>query len=85
MEVTIVISMNLSTTRVAFACPDVAVVIRLADGPAKLRQEQFAPSQKSAYFGAFGFHASAAAAPTQQITNGGLRGPHPWRDEPVIT
>ncbi|WP_146104228.1 hypothetical protein [Nonomuraea solani] len=76
----------------ASACRD---SVRLVDGPAKLRQEKSARSQAAAVFAA---HAHVGAAPqgapiyvarielpASQLTNGGLRGPYPWRDIPVIT
>ncbi|MEU7749055.1 hypothetical protein [Nonomuraea sp. NPDC049158] len=86
------ISINMSATPwLASACRD---VVRLADGPANLRQDKSARRQEPAVFA----HARATAAtpsalvyvaasevPNQQITKGGLRGPHPWRDVPVIT
>ncbi|WP_336208160.1 hypothetical protein [Nonomuraea sp. LPB2021202275-12-8] len=86
------ISINMSATQwLAFACRD---AVRLVDGPAKLRQEKSARRQDSAFYAPA--HVSAAAliapayaagaeVPTQQITKGGLRGPQPWRDAPVIT
>ncbi|MCA2227911.1 hypothetical protein [Nonomuraea aurantiaca] len=80
-----------ATPWLAFACRD---LVRLADGPAKPRQDKSARRQEPSVFA----HARNAAAtpsalvyvaaselPTQQITKGGLRGPHPWRDVPVIT
>lgn len=97
------ISTNMPATPwLASACRD---VVRLADGPAKLRQEKSVRRQESAFyarahFGAAAMNAPVAATaaaapgaaarvayaevPTQPITKGGLRGPHPWRDTPVI-
>jgi hypothetical protein len=76
------------------ACQD-SVAIRLADGPSRLRQDKSAQSPKPAFFaralyGATAAHVAPAVSagvevPTQQITKGGLRGPHSWRDDPVIT
>lgn len=69
--------------------------VRLADGPAKLRQEKSARIQAPAVRARA--HAGVAApqgvpvygagiaAPTNQLTKGGLCGPQPWRDAPVIT
>ncbi len=83
------ISIQMSATQwPTSACRD---SVRLVDGPAKLRQEKSARSQAPAYpyahFGVQGVPAlvTGAAVPTQQITNGGMRGPQPWRDAPVIT
>ncbi|NUW46484.1 hypothetical protein [Nonomuraea rhodomycinica] len=85
------ISINMSATQwLASACRD---TVRLADGPAKLRQEKSARSQAPVYarvhLGAAAPSAPAFAAgadvPTQQITKGGMRGPQPWRDAPVTT
>ena len=69
--------------------------VRLVDGPAKLRQEKSARGQKSAFYARAHYGAAApcsapalaasADMPTQPITKGGLRGPQPWRDAPVIT
>lgn len=72
--------------------------VRLVDGPATVRQEKSALSPIASHAGLrlrAGFGAAAAQGapvyvagadvPTQQITKGGLRGPQPWRDEPVIT
>lgn len=85
------ISIEMSATQwLASACRD---SVRLVDGPAKLRQEKSARNQAPAYAYA---HVRAdveavpalvtgADAPTQPIANGGMRGPHPWRDAPVIT
>ena len=86
------ISINMSATQwLAFACRD---LVRLADGPAKQLQDKSARRQKPAVF----THArravvapsalvyvAASELPTQQNPKGGLRGPHPWRDVPVIT
>ncbi|MEU8143699.1 hypothetical protein [Nonomuraea sp. NPDC048901] len=87
------ISINMSATPwLAFACRD---LVRLADGPAKPRQQKSARRQEPAVFAHARYAAAAPSAPvyvaaaselpTQQITKGGLRGPHPWRDVPVIT
>ncbi|MFG3438942.1 hypothetical protein ACGF0J_17000 [Nonomuraea sp. NPDC047897] len=86
------ISTKMSATQwLASACRD---VVRLVDALAKLRQEKSARVQAAAapvyaHFGAGVVSAPApstgAAAPTQQITKGGMRGPQPWRDAPVIT
>ncbi|MEU8245463.1 hypothetical protein [Nonomuraea sp. NPDC048916] len=67
--------------------------VRLVDGPARLRQHQSARSQATAYalahLGARAESApvffAGAEVPTRQITKGGMRGPQPWRDAPVIT
>ncbi|MEU0571709.1 hypothetical protein ABZ297_40810 [Nonomuraea sp. NPDC005983] len=84
-------SIQMSATQwLASACRN---SVRLADGPAKLRQEKSARSQAAAYaharFGASAYSApvfiAGAELPTQQSPKGGLRGPHPWRDVPVIT
>ncbi|WP_219471049.1 hypothetical protein [Nonomuraea rhizosphaerae] len=86
------IEMSAATPWLAFACRD---LVRLVDGPAKLRQEKSARSQESnahafAHFGAAAApsapaYVAASEVPTQQITKGGLRGPQPWRDRPVTT
>ncbi|MEV4164114.1 hypothetical protein [Nonomuraea dietziae] len=88
--------MEMSATQwLASACRN---SVRLVDGPAKVRQEKSARSLLAART-RVGLHAGFGAAaaqgapgyvagvdvPTQQITKGGLRGPQPWRDEPVIT
>ncbi|WP_326635376.1 hypothetical protein OIE67_55215 [Nonomuraea fuscirosea] len=87
------ISIKMSATPwFAFACRD---SVRLADGPAKPRQEKSARSQAAAFYA----HAYTGVAaeqgapvysarielPANQLTKGGLRGPHPWRQAPVIT
>ncbi|MET9243522.1 hypothetical protein [Nonomuraea sp. NPDC003709] len=68
--------------------------VRLVDGPTKLRQEKSARSQAAAYGARAHFGAATPAAPVYtarielpayQLTNGGLWGPQPWRDTPVIT
>jgi hypothetical protein len=76
----------------ASACRD---SVRLVDGPAKLRQEKSARIQAPAFYARA--HAGIAvpqgapvyeagiAVPTSQLTKGGLCGPQPWRDAPVIT
>ncbi|MET7465766.1 hypothetical protein [Nonomuraea sp. NPDC005501] len=85
------ISIDMSATQwLASACRD---SVRLANGPAKPLQEKSARSQAPAYprvhLGADAKSAPVFAAgtdvPTQQITKGGMRGPQPWRDVPVIT
>ncbi|MEV0389865.1 hypothetical protein [Nonomuraea sp. NPDC050643] len=81
-----------STKWLASPCRD---LVRLVDGPVKLRQEKSARSQAAAAFYARA-HSGAVAQgapvyiarielPANQLTNGGLRGPYPWRDIPVIT
>jgi hypothetical protein len=87
-----VISTKMSATQwLASACRD---AVRLADGPAKLRQPISARNQETAF--AARAHLSAAAlsapvyragaeVPTQPFAKGGMRGPQPWRDKPVIT
>jgi hypothetical protein len=87
-----VISIEMSATQwLAFACRD---LVRLVDGPAKLRQQKSARRQEPAAFTHAHYGVAAPSAPvyvagselpTQQNTKGGLRGPHPWRDVPVIT
>ncbi|NJP96887.1 hypothetical protein HCN51_46975 [Nonomuraea sp. FMUSA5-5] len=87
------ISIQMSATQwLAFACRD---SVRLADGPAKLRQEKSARSQAAAFSARA--HVTVAAVPgapvymarielpANQLTKGGLCGPQPWRDAPVIT
>ncbi|MEV4178706.1 hypothetical protein [Nonomuraea sp. NPDC049709] len=88
------ISIKMSATQWrASACRD---LVRLVDGPAKLRQEKSARSQTAAFYAHA--HSGAAAVkqgapvynarielPTSQLTKGGLCGPPPWRDAPVIT
>ncbi|MFC5830001.1 hypothetical protein [Nonomuraea insulae] len=88
------ISIEMTATKwLASACRD---AVRLSDGPTKLRQEKSARSQAAAFYARA--HSGAGAAkqgasvytarielPANQLTKGGLRGPHPWRDEPVIT
>ncbi|TDC88915.1 hypothetical protein E1292_45070 [Nonomuraea deserti] len=80
-----------ATKWLASACRD---SVRLVDGPTKSRQEKSVRSQAAAYAHAhFGAAAAQAAPvytarielPANQLTKGGLRGPHPWRDTPVIT
>jgi hypothetical protein len=70
------------------------ISVRLVDGPAKLRQEKSARSQAAAYRARAHFGAATPAAPVyharielpaNQLTKGGLWGPQPWRDTPVIT
>ncbi|MGW3345236.1 hypothetical protein ACWDA3_18135 [Nonomuraea rubra] len=87
------ISIQMSATQwLAFACRD---SVRLADGPARLRQEKSARSQAAAFYARA--HVGVAAMPgapvyegrielpANQLTKGGLCGPQPWRDAPVIT
>ncbi|GGO82042.1 hypothetical protein [Nonomuraea cavernae] len=84
------ISIQMSATPwLTFACRN---SVRLVDGPARLRQHESARSQAAAYAlahlgaSADGVPVSAGASqPTQQFTKGGMRGPQPWRDAPVIT
>ncbi|MGW0804407.1 hypothetical protein [Nonomuraea sp. NPDC002799] len=68
--------------------------VRLADGPAKLHREKSARSQAAAFYARphAGVVASGAPVynarielPANQLTKGGLCGPQPWRDKPVIT
>ncbi|MEO3875958.1 hypothetical protein ABGB18_44900 [Nonomuraea sp. B12E4] len=72
----------------ASACRD---SVRLVDGPAKPRQEKSARSQAAAYarahFGPQGapVFGGRIELPANQLTKGGLCGPQPWRDAPVIT
>ncbi|MFG1704079.1 hypothetical protein ACFLIM_12870 [Nonomuraea sp. M3C6] len=73
----------------ASACRD---SVRLVDGPAKPRQEKSARSQAAAFYARAHFGAQGAPVygarielPTNQLTKGGLCGPQPWRDAPVIT
>ncbi|MEQ4716922.1 hypothetical protein [Nonomuraea sp. B19D2] len=85
-------SIKMSATQwLASACRD---SVRLVDGPTKLRQERSARSQAAAYNARVHFGAAAQAAPAyigrielpaNQLTKGGLWGPQPWRDVPVIT
>lgn len=87
------ISIEMSATQwLAAAC---RVSVRLANGPAKLRQQKSAPSQITASFPRVHLPVAAAAGapvydgrielPAYQLTKGGLCGPQPWRDAPVIT
>ncbi|UBU12173.1 hypothetical protein [Nonomuraea gerenzanensis] len=89
------ISIQMSATQwLASACRD---SVRLADGLAKLRQEKSARSQAAAAAFFLPVHAGVAEAagapvypgrielPANQLTKGGLCGPQPWRDAPVIT
>lgn len=78
-----------ATQWLASACRD---SVRLASGLAKVRRDKSARSQLVFHAGygaavAQGAPAYVAGAdvPTPQITKGGLRGPQPWRDDPVIT
>ncbi|MEV4106714.1 hypothetical protein [Nonomuraea sp. NPDC049695] len=85
-------SIKMSATQwLASACRD---SVRLVDGPAKPRQERSARSQAAAYNARAHYGAAAQAAPAytarielpaNQLTKGGLWGPQPWRDAPVIT
>jgi hypothetical protein len=68
--------------------------VRLVDGPAKLRQEQSVRSQAAAFPAGAHFgtvvagvpvYAARIELPAYQLTKGGLCGPQPWRDAPVIT
>ncbi|MFI7707176.1 hypothetical protein [Nonomuraea sp. NPDC049480] len=86
------ISIKMSATQwLASACRD---SVRLVDGPARLRQEKSVRSQAAAFrarahFGAVKQGAPVYIArielPANQLTKGGLCGPQPWRDTPVIT
>ncbi len=86
------ISVNMTATQwLASACRD---SVRLVHGPAKPRQEKSARRQDAAFYARAHYGAPALSAPafvagaevpTQQITKGGMRGPQPWRDVPVIT
>ncbi|MGW2147818.1 hypothetical protein ACWCOT_26205 [Nonomuraea bangladeshensis] len=81
-----------ATPWLASACRD---SVLLAHEPAKPRQEKSARSQSAAFYARahFGAAAPQVAAvyagrielPASQLTNGGLCGPQPWRDTPVIT
>jgi hypothetical protein len=87
-----VINIEMSATQwLAFAHRD---LVRLVDGPAKLRQEKSARSQATTSYARARFGARAQGTPVyiagielpaSQLTKGGLCGPHPWRDVPVIT
>ncbi|MFG1700705.1 hypothetical protein [Nonomuraea sp. NPDC049309] len=87
------ISIEMSATPwFASACR--ASVVSLADA-AKLRQEKSARRQAAAAFFARAHSGVAAEGapvyagrielPAYQLTKGGLCGPQPWRDAPVIT
>ncbi|TMR94306.1 hypothetical protein [Nonomuraea basaltis] len=88
------ISIKMSATQwLASACRD---SVRLVDGPAKLRQEKSAfRSQAPAFYARAHFGTAVAQGapvytarielPANQLHKGGLRGPQPWRDTPVIT
>ncbi|WP_084957532.1 hypothetical protein [Thermoactinospora rubra] len=81
-----VISMtNASATQwLAFACLESSP--RLADGPTGARREKSAFFLRVRYAVPAFAGAGAQHVPTQQIADkGGLRGPQPWRDEPVIS
>jgi hypothetical protein len=85
-------SINMTATQwLAATCRN---SVRLVHGPAKLRREQSARRQAAAFYarahsGAAALIAPALAAgaevPTPQFTKGGMCGPQPWRDAPVIT
>jgi hypothetical protein len=87
-----VVNIKMSATQwAASACRD---SVRLADGPAKLRQEKSVRSQAAAFRASDHSRAIAQGAPVyagrielpaNQLTKGGLCGPQPWRDTPVIT
>ncbi|MEV0623846.1 hypothetical protein AB0I81_61745 [Nonomuraea sp. NPDC050404] len=87
------ISITMPATKwLASACRD---SVRLVGSPAKLRQEKSAPRQAAAFYA--NAHARVAVSPGApvfdgrielpaiQLTKGGLCGPQPWRDAPVIT
>lgn len=86
------ISIKMSAMQwLAFACRD---SVRLVAGPVKPRQESSARSQAIAAFpaqhiaaagGVAPDYAARIAVPASQLTKGGLCGPQPWRDAPVIT
>ncbi|TMR07961.1 hypothetical protein ETD86_49830 [Nonomuraea turkmeniaca] len=86
------ISIQMSATKwLASACRD---SVRLVDGPAKLRHEKSVRSQVAAFYARAHFGAAVQGAPVyaarielpaNQLTKGGLCGPQPWRDTPVIT
>ncbi len=83
-----------ATQWLASACRD---SVRLVDGPAKLRREQSARRQDPAFYASAHFGAAALIAPAlaagveapnpqfAKFTKGGMCGPQPWRDAPVIT
>ncbi|GGT28322.1 hypothetical protein GCM10010176_086220 [Nonomuraea spiralis] len=86
-------SIKMTTTQwLASACRD---SVRLADGPAKLRREKSARIQAAAFRArahvavavpqGAPVYGAGIAVPTNQLTKGGLCGPQPWRDAPVIT
>lgn len=87
-------SVKMSATQwLASACRD---SVRLVDSPATSRLEKSARSQAAAaaYARAHFGRAAVQAAPVyigrielpaNQLTKGGLCGPQPWRDAPVIT
>jgi hypothetical protein len=87
-----VISIRMSATQwLTSACRN---SVRLVDGPAKLRQEKSARSQAAAFRARAHFAPVTQGAPVYnarielpayQLTKGGLCGPQPWRDAPVIT
>ncbi|PZG16749.1 hypothetical protein [Nonomuraea aridisoli] len=86
------ISIKMSATKwLASACRD---SVRLVYGPAKLRQECPVRSQAVVFSSRQHFAAVKEAAPAyiarialpaNQLTKGGLCGPQPWRDAPVIS
>lgn len=61
-----------------------STVQHIADGPIQLQRHKSALYAPAAGLGG-GASVAVAQVPTQPTTKGGLRGPHPWRDEPVIT
>ncbi|WP_157549125.1 hypothetical protein [Nonomuraea candida] len=81
-----------ATQWLASVCRD---SVRLADGPAKLRQEKSARRQAAAFYARAHVRMAVAQGapvfdgrielPANQLTKGGLCGPQPWRDAPVIT
>lgn len=87
------ISRNISATQwLASARRDSVILV---GGVAVVRQEKSVRSQEAAFRARAHYGAAlvssapamraGAAVPTQQITKGGLCGPQPWRDAPVIT
>lgn len=74
---------NMPATKwLASACRSSALLI--ADGPIQRQRHESALYALAAGFGG-GSAVAVAQVPTQPTTKGGLRGSHPWRDEPVIT
>lgn len=86
------ISIEMSATPwFASACRDSVVLLA---GAAKLRQEKSARRQAAAFIARAHSGVAAEGAtvyagrielPANQLTKGGLCGPQPWRDAPVIT